>query len=106
MEALTPITLKVDTNMRECIKQHEMVWLPLRYLASGETFRSFEFQFTLERRLYLVLLLMFVEPSLRVWDHVMKTRPETLVEYRLEIGWELLRNSTNDGTSRMVSRHY
>ena len=40
VEALTPVILKEDTNMRECIKAHEMVCLALRYLASGETPKS------------------------------------------------------------------
>ena len=42
--------LKKDTNMRECIKPHEMVCLTLRYLASEKTFRSLEFQFRIGRR--------------------------------------------------------
>ena len=33
VETLTPMILKEDTNMRECIKPHEMVCLALRYLA-------------------------------------------------------------------------
>ena len=37
--------IKRDTNMRECIKPKEMCSLTLRYLASGESFRSLEFQF-------------------------------------------------------------
>lgn len=34
---------KKETQMRECIKPDEMVCLTLRYLASGESFRSLEF---------------------------------------------------------------
>ena len=47
VEALTPMILKENTNT---IKSHEMVCLVLRYLASGETFRSDEFQFASEKR--------------------------------------------------------
>ena len=36
--------------MRESIKPHEMVCLTLRYLATGETFRSLEFQFRIGKK--------------------------------------------------------
>ena len=42
--------IKQDTNMRECIKPEEMCCLTLRYLASGESFRSLEFQFRIGRK--------------------------------------------------------
>ena len=42
--------IKQDTNMRECIKPEEMCCLTLRYLASGESFRSLEFQFRIGKR--------------------------------------------------------
>ena len=42
--------LKEDTNMRESIKPHEMVCLTLRYLATGETFRSLEYQFRIGKK--------------------------------------------------------
>ena len=42
--ALTPMVLKEDANMIESMKPLEMVRLALRYLASGDTFRLFEFQ--------------------------------------------------------------
>ena len=41
---------------------------------------------------------MFVKLSLRYWDYVILIGPETLAN-----GWKLLRNSTNDGASHMVS---
>ena len=47
VEALTPMILKENANI---IEPHEMVCLVLRYLASGETFRSDEFQLASERR--------------------------------------------------------
>ena len=40
---------KEDTQFRESIKPDEMCCLTLRYLASGETFRSLAFQFRLGR---------------------------------------------------------
>ncbi|XP_057310556.1 uncharacterized protein LOC130648520 [Hydractinia symbiolongicarpus] len=42
--------IEQDTNMRECIKPEEMCCLTLRYLASGESFRSLEFQFRIGKR--------------------------------------------------------
>ena len=50
VETITPMILKEDTNMREYIKPHEMVCLALRYLSSGETFRSLEFQFRIGKK--------------------------------------------------------
>ena len=40
---------KRDTSMRECIKPAEMCCLTIRYLATGESFRSMEFQFRMSR---------------------------------------------------------
>ena len=42
--------IKQHTNMRECIELEEMCCLTLRYLASGESFRSLEFQFRIGKR--------------------------------------------------------
>jgi hypothetical protein len=50
VERLTQKIIKEDTTMRQCIKPHEMVCLTLRYLASGESFRSLEFQFRIGRK--------------------------------------------------------
>ena len=83
--------LKEDTNMRECIKPHKMVCLALRYLARGETFRSFEFQFRIGKETITHIVIDFCQ-----------TIFENLEPKTLENGWKLLRNSTNDGTSRMV----
>ena len=50
VEALTPMILKEGINMSECIKPHELVCLALRYLASGDTFRTLEFQFRIGKK--------------------------------------------------------
>ena len=42
---LTAKIIKEDTVIRPCIKPHEMVCVALHYLASGESFRSLQFQF-------------------------------------------------------------
>ena len=41
---------KEDTLMRKCVSPPELICLTLRYLATGETFRSLEFQFRLSRK--------------------------------------------------------
>ena len=50
VERLYPYLLKEDTVMRESIKPAEQVCVFLRYVASGETFRSLEYQFRISRR--------------------------------------------------------
>ena len=47
-EKISAKLTKEDTVMRQCIKPHEMV--ALRYLASGESFRSLQFQFRIGRK--------------------------------------------------------
>ena len=47
---LSPLLLKKDTNMRECIKPEEMCCVTLRYLATGESFRSLEYQFRISKK--------------------------------------------------------
>ena len=42
---LAPSLLKKDTVMRECIKPEEMCCVALGYFASGESFRSLQYQF-------------------------------------------------------------
>jgi len=50
VEKLAPKILKEDTFMRDSIQPEEMLCLTLRYLASGESFRSLQFQFRLGRK--------------------------------------------------------
>ena len=50
VEKLRPSLAKQDTNMRECIKPDEICCVMLRYLATGESFRSLEFQFRISRK--------------------------------------------------------
>ncbi|XP_057314357.1 uncharacterized protein LOC130655608 [Hydractinia symbiolongicarpus] len=47
---LAPVLHQQDTNMRECIKPEEMCCITLRYLASGESFRSLEYQFRISKK--------------------------------------------------------
>ena len=49
-ERLYPYLIKEDTIMRESIKPKEQVCLFLRYVASGESYRSLEYQFRIGRR--------------------------------------------------------
>ena len=50
VKKLYPRLQKTDTVMRESIKPPEQCCLFLRYIASGESFRSLEYQFRLSRR--------------------------------------------------------
>ena len=50
VERLYSYLLKEDTIMRESIKPAEQVCLFLRYVSTGETFRSLEYQFRISRR--------------------------------------------------------
>ena len=50
VERLYPYLLKEDTAMRESIKPAEQICVFLRYVGSGETFRSLEYQFRISRR--------------------------------------------------------
>ena len=49
VERLYPYLLKDDTILRESIKPAEQVCVFLRYVASGGTFRSLEYQFRISR---------------------------------------------------------
>ena len=42
---------KKETQMRECIAPSELLCIALRFLATGESFRSLEFQFRISRRM-------------------------------------------------------
>ena len=50
VERLYPYLIKQETIMRESIKHSEQCCLFLRYLASGKTFHSLEYQFRVSRR--------------------------------------------------------
>ena len=50
VKLLAPSLLKKDTVMQECIKAEEMCCVALRYFASGESFRSLEYQFRISRK--------------------------------------------------------
>ena len=50
VERLYPYFIKLDIITRESIKPSEQCCLFLRYVASGETFYSLEYQFRVSRR--------------------------------------------------------
>ena len=50
VERLYPYLVKEDTVMRESIKPAEQCCIFLRYFASGESYRSLEYQFRVSRR--------------------------------------------------------
>ena len=47
---LSPFLQKQDANIRECISPGERCCVTLRYLASGESFRSLEYQFRISKK--------------------------------------------------------
>ena len=46
---MSPDLQKQDTKMRDCISVEELTCLVLHFLATGETYRSLEFQFRISR---------------------------------------------------------
>ena len=59
---LTAKIIKEDTIMRTCIKPHKMLCVASRYLASGESFRSLQFQFRVSRKTISEIVILFVTP--------------------------------------------
>ena len=61
---------KKDTVMRTCIKPDERMAVTLRYLATGETFKSFEYSFRMSRTISAIV----VETCEAIYQVVGKTR--------------------------------
>ena len=47
---VSPLIIKEDTNMRKSISPKKRLALTLRFLATGESFRSLEYQFRINRK--------------------------------------------------------
>ena len=56
VELLVPSLLKKGTVMRECVKPEEMCCVALRHFASGESFRSLDYQFQISRKAILYIV--------------------------------------------------
>ena len=65
---------KKDTVMRTCIKPDERMAVTLRYLATGETFKSFEYSFRMSRTISAIV----VETCEAIYQVVGKTHLKTL----------------------------
>ena len=93
VEALTPRILKEDKNMREC-----MVYLVLHYLASGETFQLSEFQFLIRQKTISCIVTDACRAIFVILRPCYGNKPRNTGKC-----WKLLRNSTDNMTSRMAS---
>ena len=60
-----PDLIKTDTKLRKPIRPEERLALTLRFLATGETFRSLEFQFRISRKAISYIVLEVVETIYR-----------------------------------------
>ena len=81
---------KEDTQMRKCISPEEMVCLTLRYLATGETFRSLEFQFRISRKVVFNAIITTVNALVKVLGSKYLSTPKT------ESKWLEISNKFNE----------
>ena len=58
---------KQYTKMRKPISPKERLALTLRYLATGETFRSLEYQFRISRKAICYIVLEVCDAIIRLW---------------------------------------
>ena len=84
VEKLYPYLVKEDTAMRESIKPAEQRCLFLRYVASGESFRSLEYQFRISRRSTSRMIPKVAKAIIDVFKHQYLKTPDTVDEW-LEI---------------------
>ena len=81
VEAITAQIQKADTIMRQSIKPHERLAITLRYLATGESFQSLQFQFRVSRTAISEIVM---ETSQAIYNllgpHFLKT-PNTTQEW-------------------------
>ena len=97
--------IKQDTNMRECIKPEEMCCLTLRYLASGESFRSLEFQFRIGRKTISSIILDVTKAIVKELSSDYLSTPTTTAKW-LEISQKfLLRWNFPNGIGAIDGKH-
>ncbi|XP_057311518.1 uncharacterized protein LOC130649281 [Hydractinia symbiolongicarpus] len=72
---------KQDTNMRNSITPAELVCMALRYLATGETFRSLEFQFRVSRKRISAAVMEVSEAIIKRLGPTFLSTPKTQGEW-------------------------
>ncbi|XP_045118683.1 uncharacterized protein LOC123508822 [Portunus trituberculatus] len=63
LDQVTPLIKKQDTNMRSSVTHAERLKLTLRYLATGETYRSLSCQFRISHNLISSIALRCAKQS-------------------------------------------
>ena len=83
---------KKDTVMRECVKPAEMCCLAIRYLATGESFHSLEFQFRMSRVTISKIVIEVCQALYEVMGPIYLPTPKTQGEWlklseKVEVQW-------------------
>ena len=81
VELLAPSLLKKDTVMRECIKPEEMCCVALRYFASGEYFRSLDYQFRISRKAISYIVEQVAATIIKILGETYLKTPSTTDEW-------------------------
>ena len=81
-----------DTVMRECVKPAEMCCLAIRYLATGESFHSLEFQFRMSRVTISKIVIEVCQALYEVMGPIYLSTPKTQEEWlklseKFEVQW-------------------
>ena len=80
VELLAPSLLKKDTVMRECITPEEMCCVALRYFASGESFRSLDYQFQINRKAISYIVEQVPAAIIKILGETYLEKPNTAEE--------------------------
>ena len=83
VERLYPRLIKRDTVMRKSIKPDEQCCLFLRYIASGESFRSLEYQFRISRRTISRVISTVAKAIIHEMQDAYLKTPNTVEEWLL-----------------------
>ena len=83
---------KKDTVMREYVKPAEMCCLAIRYLATGESFHSLEFQFQMSRVTISKIIIEVCQALYEVMGPIYLSTPKTQEEWlklseKFEVQW-------------------
>ena len=98
--------------MRECIKPEEMCCLMLRYLASGESFRSLEYQFRISRKAISYIIVEVCVATLKRFGEDYLNTPNTsknwqAISTKFDIQWNFPNGLGGvDGKPKNSGSHY